>query len=141
MKLSRDELIRFMADWNQGWEDYDVDAVVEGFTEDVVFVNWTGGRAVGKDKVRAAWAPWFAEHGGFRFKAEDLFIDEEDQKVLYQWALHWPSPEPGHQGRPEIRRGVDVITFRDGKICRKLTYCQTTLEIEGQRVKLSASAE
>jgi hypothetical protein len=65
-------------------------------------------------------------------------VDEDEQKVLYRWELHWPSLEKGHEGRPEIRRGVDVIHFRDGKITKKLTYSKTTLEINGERVPLSA---
>lgn len=140
MNLSRDQLIRFMTDWNQGWQNYDLDAVLEGCSDDVVFVNWTGGRVAGKENLRAAWTPWFANHGGFRFVFEDLFVDEATQQVLFRWALHWPSPEAPFQGRPEIRRGVDVITFSHGKICEKLTYGQTTVEIGGQRIKLSASA-
>ncbi len=141
MPLDRNQLIQFMTDWNQGWENHDLDAVMDGFSDDVVFVNWTGARAAGKENLRAAWAPWFAHHGGFRFESEDLFVDETTQQVLYRWALHWPSPEGPFQGQPEIRRGVDVITFRHGKICEKLTYCRTTVEIDGRRIKLSAQAE
>jgi ketosteroid isomerase-like protein len=140
MKLSRDQLIQFMAHWDRGWRAYDLEAVLEGVSDDVVFVNWTGGRVAGKDKLRAAWAPWFANNGGFRFVLEDLFADEASQQVLFRWALHWPSPEAQFEGRSEIRRGVDVITFRDGKIREKLTYSQTTIEIDGQRIKLSAQA-
>ena len=85
-----------------------------------------------------AWKPWFRNHGGFRFVGEDLFIDEAAQKVLYQWRLEWPSPEKGYEGKPEKRRGLDVIHFHGGKIHRKSTYAKTTLEIDGQRVKLAA---
>ncbi len=88
--------------------------------------------------MREAWEPWFKDHGGFRFHGEDMFFDEDEQKVLYQWTLEWPSPEQGCEGKPEKRRGVDVLHFRDGKIIRKSTYCKTTLEIEGRRVKLGS---
>jgi hypothetical protein len=80
--------------------------------------------------------PWFAAHGGFRFTTEDLFIDETPQKVLYRWTFEWPSLEKGCEGRPEKRRGVDVIRFQDEKIIEKLTYSKTTLEIDGQRIRL-----
>jgi hypothetical protein len=63
-------------------------------------------------------------------------MDESQQKVLYRWCLEWPSIEKGCAGKPEKRRGVDVMHFKDGKIIRKLTYSKTTLEIDGQRIHL-----
>lgn len=138
MSFSRQEMITVMKEWNRAWDNHDLDGVMALFHEDVVFENWTGGRAKGKEALRKAWAPWFADHGGFRFKEEDLFADEQEQKVLYRWELSWPSREKGVEGRPEKRRGVDVIHFRDGKIIKKLTYSKTTLEIEGQRVPLQS---
>ena len=82
-------------------------------------------------------APWFANHSGFRFTEEKTFIDEEGRKVLFRWQLDWPSLEKGYEGRPERRRGVDVLHFRDGKIIQKLTYSKTTLEINEERIRLS----
>ncbi len=64
-------------------------------------------------------------------------MDEEDQKLLYRWELEWPSFEKGYEGKKEKRRGVDVIHFKDGKIINKLTYSKTTIEIEGERIKLT----
>jgi ketosteroid isomerase-like protein len=109
---------------------------MELFHDDILFENWTGGKAQGKEALRQAWASWFANHGGFRFTEEETFIDVEQQKALYRWQLEWPSIEKGCEGKPEKRRGVDVLHFKDGKIIRKLTYSKTTLEIDGQRVHL-----
>ena len=100
--------------------------------------NWTGAKIRGRDNLEEAWASWFQNHGGFRFTEEDTFIDEAEQKVLYRWQLEWPSWESGCEGGHEVRHGVDVLHFQDGKIIKKLTYCKTTLEIEGQRIQLSA---
>lgn len=136
MKLSREEMTKALTDWNVAWDNHDLDGVMQLFHEDVLFENWTGGKAKGKEALRKAWAPWFANHGGFRFIEEDTFIDEKDQKVLYRWQLEWPSPEKGFEGKPEKRRGLDVIHFQDGKIILKLSYAKTTLEIDGQRVPL-----
>ncbi len=91
---------------------------------------------VGKEALRKAWKPWFANHGNFRFVEEETFIDEKEQKVLYRWLLKWPSFESGSKGRPEKRRGVDVIHFENGKIINKLTYSKTTIEIDGKRESL-----
>jgi hypothetical protein len=49
---------------------------------------------------------------------EETFIDEKEQKVLYRWLLEWPSFESGSEGKPEKRRGVDVIHFKNGKILK-----------------------
>ena len=136
MTFSREEIIEVMKEWNLAWKNHDLEGVMKLFHEDVFFENWTSGKAVGKEALRAAWTPWFADHGGFQFTEEDLFVDEKDQKVLYRWQLDWPSTEKGHEGKLEKRRGLDVIHFQEGKIIKKLTYSKTTVEIEGQRFPL-----
>ncbi len=137
--LTREELKGRLERWNEGWKNHDLDTVMELFHEDVVFENWTGGAARGKEALRRAWEPWFRNHGGFLFTEEDTFIDEAEQKVLFRWRLDWPSTEKGWTGHPESRRGVDVIHFKDGRIIGKYTYCKTTLSIDGTKVRLSAS--
>jgi ketosteroid isomerase-like protein len=137
MKLSREEIAKALADWNQAWAAYDIEGVMSLFHDDVLFSNWTGGQARGKQALHEAWAPWFENHGGFRFTEKETFIDEESQKVLFRWILDWPSNEKGYEGKPEKREGVDIIHLKDGKIIQKLTYSKTTLEIEGNRVGLT----
>jgi ketosteroid isomerase-like protein len=136
MMLSREEIMTVMTEWNRAWERHDLAGVMELFHEEVLFENWTGGKAVGKEALRKAWEPWFRDHGEFRFKEEDLFADEKEQKCLYRWELSWPSREQGYEGKPEKRRGVDVIHFQDGQIIKKMTYSKTTLEIEEKRLAL-----
>ena len=138
MDLSRREILDAMADWGRSWDEHDLDGVMELFHDEVVFDNWTGGPAQGKEALGRAWAPWFADHGGFRFITEDLFVDEAEQKVLFQWRLEWPSMEKGYEGRPEKRWGVDVIHFRDGLIVNKNTFAKTFFEVEGEKVRLKA---
>jgi ketosteroid isomerase-like protein len=136
--LDREKTIEVLTRWNDAWNEHDLDRVMELLHDEVEFENWTGGRVRGKEALRQAWAPWFASHGGFRFTTEDLFVDENAEKVLFRWSLDWPSTEKGCEGKPERRRGVDVMHFRDGLIIKKYTYSKTTLEIGGERVKLSA---
>jgi len=137
MKLSREKLADLLNHWNHAWARYDLDGVMALFHEDVVFDNWTGGRASGRQALYDAWAPWFRNHGGFKFTEEDTFIDVDEQKVLFRWRLDWPSSEKGYTGKPETRKGVDIIHFKDGKIIQKLTYSKTTIEIGGKRIRLS----
>ena len=136
MKLTRNEIETALKKWNLSWDNHDFDGVMDLFHEKVQFENWTGGRVRGKEALRKAWTTWFDNHGNFRFKEEETFIDENEQKVLYRWQLEWPSIENGQEGRPEKRRGVDVIHFEDGKIINKLTYSKTTIEIDGKRCPL-----
>ena len=136
MSLTKEEIINALRQWNLAWTNHDLEGVMELFHEDIVFENWTGGKAVGKGDLRKAWQPWFGQHGDFRFTEEETFVDEKEQKVLYRWSLEWPSFEKGQAGKPEKRRGVDVIHFKDGKIINKLTYSKTTLEIDGERYAL-----
>jgi ketosteroid isomerase-like protein len=136
MKLSRQELITALQNWNESWDNHNLDGVIALFTDDILFENWTGGRVKGKEALRKAWTPWFANHGGFRFIGEDMFVDEEDQKVLYRWVMETPSFEKGFEGKQERRRGVDLLYFKNGKIFEKLTYSKTTLEIDGERKSL-----
>jgi ketosteroid isomerase-like protein len=138
MLLSRKQIKKALTQWNRAWNSHDFDGVMELFHDEILFENWTGGRAKGKEALRHAWSPWFKNHGGFRFTEEETFIDEVEQKALYRWRLDWPSLEQCYEGRPERRWGVDVLHFRDGKIVQKLTYSKTTVEIDGERVRLSA---
>lgn len=138
MVLSREELKKTLTRWNRAWDNHDLNGVMELFHDEILFENWTGGKAKGKEALRQAWTSWFKNHGGFRFTEEETFIDETEQKVLYRWQLDWPSFEKGYEGRPEMRRGVDVLHFRNGKIIQKLTYSKTTVEIDRQRVRLCA---
>jgi len=136
MGLSREEIKNALKEWNLAWDNHDLEGVLKLFHDEVLFENWTGGKAVGKETLRKAWTPWFVNHGGFRFTEEETFIDEKEQKVLFRWQLEWPSLERGYEGKPEKRRGVDVLHFQDGKIIQKLTYSKTTIEIGGEKLPL-----
>ena len=138
MLLTKEEIKNALNEWNLSWDNHDLEGVLKLMHDEVLFDNWTGGKAVGKEALKKAWGPWFANHGGFRFIEEETFIDEKEQKVLFRWQLLWPSFERGFEGKPEKRRGVDVLHFQDGKIIRKLTYSKTTVEIDGQNFPLRA---
>jgi ketosteroid isomerase-like protein len=138
MALTREELINTITQWELSWNTHDLEGVMGLFHDEVYFEHWHGARVQGKKALHEAWAPWFAHHGGFRFTTEELLVDETAQKVLYRWQLDWPSLEKGYEGKPEKRRGVDVFHFKDGKIIQKITYSKTRLEIDGEKVWLTA---
>ncbi len=136
MKLLRNEIKMLLKEWNKAWEKHDLEKVMELFHDDVFFENWSGAYIKGKKNLRKAWVPWFENHGNFRFLEAETFVDEQVQKVLYRWVLEWPSMETGFEDKPEIRKGVDVIHFKDGKIITKLTFTKTTIEIDNKRYAL-----
>jgi ketosteroid isomerase-like protein len=134
--LTRNEIVEALAGMNEAFNAHDLEGVLESLHEDVYFENWTGGRVKGIESLRAAWAPWFKNHGGFRFTYEDVLIDVEQQKAVTRWRLDWPSTEADYEGLHETRRGVDVVRFEGGKVIEKLSYSKTSLEIDGGRVRL-----
>jgi ketosteroid isomerase-like protein len=134
--LTREQIVEMMTRWNLAWNEHDIEKVAALFHDDIVFESWTGATIRGAEALKKAWEPWFRNHGGFRFRTEDLFADEKAQKVLFQWSLDWPSTERGYQGKPERRRGVDVMHFKDDRIIHKYTYSKTTLEVGGKSVRL-----
>ncbi|MFC1914646.1 nuclear transport factor 2 family protein [Chloroflexota bacterium] len=135
MMLTKKEIVDLLNQWNKAWNEHDIDKVAKLFHDDIIFENWTGAKIRGAKALKKAWEPWFRNHMGFRFNTEDLFVDEEAQKILFQWSLDWPSVDKKYHGKPEHRRGVDVMHFEDGKIKSKYTYSKTTIEIEGKLIK------
>jgi ketosteroid isomerase-like protein len=138
MTLTKPDMVFRIKAWLQAWDDHDLDGVMEVMHEDVVFENWTGQVIKGKQALRRAWIPWFLKHGNFKFVAEDIFVDESEQKALFRWQLEWPSIEPAHVGKQEVRRGVDVLHFQNGQIFEKLTYSKTLILIDDNPSLLQA---
>lgn len=138
MGSSKTPLQDIITDWMAAWNRHDLQAVVALFDENAVFEAWTGAKVGGKARIMGAWSAWFADHGDFHFKVEDLVIDESSQKVAMVWRLTWPSTEDAYRGEPESRRGADVLHFANGKVTSKSTFSQTVLQISGKWVPLAA---
>lgn len=137
MKLTRKEIKQLLADCYKAWDRHDLDQVMTFFHEEIFFENWTGAYVKGKENLRSAWRSWFDNHGGFRFLEAETFVDEAMQKACYRWLLEWPCMEPGYENKMELRKGVDVLHFKDGKIISKLTFSKTFVEIDNQRHTLN----
>lgn len=135
-RLDRGSIKELLESWIGAWDRHDLDGVLDSFSGDIIFENWTGIRVEGKEKLRNAWKGWFDNHQSFRFVTEDIFIDEEEQKALFMWRYEGPSFDARFEKSTETRRGVDVLYFRGGKICRKLTYSRTVIDLDGRRIGL-----
>lgn len=108
-------LHRFSAAFGGG----DVDAIMALMTDDCAFEATgpapDGVRHEGADAVRAVWVDLFGGTPGATFSQEEAFV-VGDRGVL-RWRFDWDGDDgPGHV------RGTDVMRFRDGKVCEKLSY-------------------
>jgi uncharacterized protein (TIGR03086 family) len=109
-------LARFSKVFGQG----DIDAMMALVTDDCVFEATgpapDGVRHEGADAVRAVWADLFAQTRDPVFTEEESFVTG-DRGVL-RWRYGWTNDDES-QGHV---RGVDVLRFRDGKVCEKFSY-------------------
>ena len=136
MSHSRIEILRHFDVWLESWNCHDLAGVMEFMHEDVVFENWNGIVINGKSALQRAWTPWFLHHHNFRFIKEDVFLDDHERKMTFMWRLEWPSINKKYFGKPEVRRGLDVLYFQDGRITRKCTYSKTSIQIDSVNVDL-----
>lgn len=98
----------------------DVDAVMALMTEDCVFESTSpapdGQRHEGAAAVRGVWQELFDATTDPTFEEEEAFV--RGDRAVVRWRYGWTGPD----GTPGHVRGVDVITFRDGLVCEKLSY-------------------
>ena len=101
-------------EFGAAWAAHDLEAALAMVADDCLFDSTgpapDGTAFVGRDAIREAWAPIFAD-GASRFEAEETF--GAGDRVVQRWRYEW---EGGHV------RGVDVFLVRDGRIAEKLSY-------------------
>jgi uncharacterized protein (TIGR03086 family) len=106
-------LVRFNAAFGAG----DVDMALALVSDDILFETTSpppdGERHVGRAAVRTAWTA-VMHTPGMSFTEEESFVSGD--RAVVRWRYAWGGPEPGHV------RGVDVLRFRDGLVCEKLSY-------------------
>lgn len=109
-------LARFSAAFGSG----DVDAIMALMTDDCVFEATgpapDGVRHEGAAAVRAVWEELFGETRGATFTEEESFVCGD--RAVLRWRFDWA----GEDGTPGHVRGVDVMRFREGLVCEKLSY-------------------
>lgn len=106
-------LVRF----NNAFGDGDVDAALALVTDDIVFESTSpapdGQRIEGREAVRSAWTEVMSTPG-MSFTEEESLVSGD--RAVVRWRYAWQGADSGHV------RGVDVIRFRDGLVCEKLSY-------------------
>ena len=114
---SADLLREFTATFNSR----DLDAVMNYFTDDAVFVSPRGPdplgtRFEGKERVREGLAARFAGLPELHYGDDEHFVVGD--RGASEWTLRGTTPE----GEPFEVRGCDLWTFRDGKIAKKDSF-------------------
>jgi len=138
MKLSRKEIEEIVNTWIIAWNNHNLSAVMDLFHQDAVFVSWAGKHVCGKRSIQRAWSDWFTNHCGFYFSLDLIVVDELKQIATIQWELSWPSQETGFHNQDEVRCGADILKFQDGLLISKMTYSQTAVSINGEKIQLHA---
>jgi uncharacterized protein (TIGR03086 family) len=104
----------------RAFEEGDVDACVAELTPDCVFEATgpapDGMRHEGAEAVRAVWAQMFADTTNPAFTTEEQVVAGD--RGMFRWSYAWTDSD----GAPGHVRGADVVRFRDGRICEKLSY-------------------
>ncbi len=108
------DALAVIEEFGAAWADHDLDRALALITDDCVFDATgpapDGARAVGRDAIREAWRPIFADTSS-SFEPEETFASGD--RVVQRWRYSW---DGGHV------RGVDVMRVRDGCVAEKLSY-------------------
>ncbi|MBL77339.1 MAG: hypothetical protein CL763_10525 [Chloroflexi bacterium] len=118
MTNRRDELIQLTNAFVDAFNRMNLDDVVDFFAEDGVYEDSTGGRHIGHDAIRTAFAPLVGgSRGNIRFDGEDVFVETDTGKVLASWRLNLDK-----DGEVSVIRGIDILEFEADKLKKKMAY-------------------
>jgi uncharacterized protein (TIGR03086 family) len=111
-----------LAAFNAAFGSADLEAAMALVTDDIVFEATSpspdGARHEGRDAVRTVWTEVIGTPG-MTFAEEESFVTGD--RAVVRWRYAWGTGNDG-AGEDGHVRGVDVIRFRDGLVCEKLSY-------------------
>ena len=117
---TRDELAALVCDFTDAFNREDLDAVMAYLTDDAVYDQFDGTRAVGKAAIRAAFVPQFrGDFGTIRFRTEDCFVDADARKAMIRWTCTLE-----RDGLTRGWRGLDLLHFEGRLVKEKHTYAK-----------------
>ena len=121
--LSKDEIRDMIERFTEGFNNDELDDVMAFFTEDAVYVEFTGKVNREKKEIRKALEPQFrGDFGAVRFHDKDFVIDENAQSAVFNW---WCIMSLGDKF---LRwEGLDLFKFENGLIKEKRTFAQADL--------------
>ena len=103
---------------------HDVDTIIDHFADDGVFDNAMGPdihgqRYVGKETLRAFFSDLMTKCPDIQWHVIDNRVDGD--KGFSEWRRKCTLPD----GTKQDWLGLDIFTFRDGKVAKKDTYFKT----------------
>jgi ketosteroid isomerase-like protein len=105
--------------FNEAFNRHDVEAIMNGMTDDCVFENTRpapdGTLITGQAAVRAFWEEFFRRSPQAHFDTEEMIAAGD--RCIVRWRYSWV-----RDGTLGHVRGVDVFRVRDGKVAEKLSY-------------------
>lgn len=114
----------FLAEFAAAWNRHDCEALLEMVTDDAIFQTAIGPhdygeRHQGKEALRAAFPKVWETYPDARW--------QEDTHVVCgaRGFSEWVFRGADRKGTPVEVRGVDLFTFKDGKIAIKNTFRKT----------------
>jgi steroid delta-isomerase-like uncharacterized protein len=119
--MNHGEAIELMERHTAAWNAHDVDALLALMTHDCIFdaaagTAAHGRRHVGHDALRAAFLAIFKAFPDARWDEAVHFASGD------RGGSAWIFRGAGLDGRAVEVRGIDLLGFRDGRICHKDTY-------------------
>lgn len=113
-----------LAGFSDAWNRHDIDALMQFMTDDCVFETAAGPdacgtRHVGREAVRKAFASAWQAVPDAQWRSAQHFVHGDFG--VSQWTFTGTAAD----GSPIEVDGVDLFTFRDGKIQRKNVFRKT----------------
>ena len=110
--------------FEQGWNSHDVDRLMTFMAEECVFDSASGpeacgGRHVGREAVRRAFARIFETFPDVRFEQTRHTVAGD--RAVSEWRFRGTAAD----GRRVDVDGCDLFTFAGGKIARKSSFLKT----------------
>lgn len=115
---------KFLEDFAAAWNRHDCEALLAFVTEDCVFETSSGPYACG-DRHQGNAALRLAFPKIWEIFPNARWEDATHAVCADRGFSEWTFRGTDHSGKAVEMRGVDLYTFRDGKIARKDTYRKT----------------
>jgi ketosteroid isomerase-like protein len=123
MTLNGDNMKDMIRCFGEGFNNDDLDTVMEFFADDAVYYEIDGKKNYGKEAIRNTFEPQFrGKYGKQYFEEHDIIIDESAGKACFRWEARFTIGKT-----VAAIDGLDVFTFENGKIKEKDSYFKSSM--------------
>jgi steroid delta-isomerase-like uncharacterized protein len=109
----------FLENYIDAWNRQDVDALLDHFTEDVIYIDHAIGVHLDMDSVGEFLTNFIGNYPvGFKVTPTFVCEDEAAEKFAYEWDVEGSS----RSGTSMFIQGISMIDMRGDKIARNVDY-------------------